>query len=285
MTDGRPALAFWIRGPAAAIGFCRDGAGTGSRLAQRPAGLGLDAVEATQAYQGGQVDALPACPLPSGERPGGRLAVLGTWMQAQRAYGPEAGDTVRPRSGRAVAVVSGLGLVFIETKAAQNRETPQRRGIPGIDLASQWCHHGVTITTWNSHGQNPHDAAPARRSDGRISPRGRATGHQLECLYCAGGAQLDHLPAPTIGPTGGNASIQTTRTVTGGEGRAESALPLRQRTKVQAVSRQAGHLKRSRGNVGRRASAKVRHPASFDRRPGAAIANATGGAAPRGMMT
>ena len=174
------------------------------------------------------------------------------------------------------------GLVSYSTKATRHAECEHfpslRAGGHGGNLGPLWP-HGVAT--------NAHDleAQPAPSCGLEAAGRGPrpAYGSELERPLCHGPAQSGALLVPQLRPASCAPGWPSghDRPVSGcpgglrpgarATGRVESALPVRQREEVQALSWRA-----RRAVAGEQGAA----PGQFDGSPGAAVASTTGGEAP-----
>lgn len=183
------------------------------------------------------------------------------------ASGPLSDEVLAPRSGAGTS-----GLVSNTTSGTQQGGCEAECGLQGIDVGPQWGHNGATIPTVSPDDRSQEvEPAPAPGS-ARVPARpGGARVHERECRSHRGGAELDRVPEQTATSPGrpsghdphGNKGVagQPDEERPGDyctdeapcdwdasecpflgcprrEGRCESALPVRQRPKVQALPRQ-----------------------------------------------
>lgn len=225
--------------------------------------------------------AAKACPAPSRCC---AAAVRGRDVGMASCAGRREASVSEPTAGTA------LGLVYNITTQTLELGTAQPCGFAGFEVMSGWCHDGVTLPAETRyHGQNTHDSAPAPRPGQRRRGGRPGTGNQPQCLHRAGRAQLGELPAQTTGHRPASLDVSNGATAYGGKasagrkGRTESALPVRQRPKVQAVSRQTGHLIAD-GSARKRGPEKVRALPASKQYKARCCFSTTGAQGPEGIM-
>ena len=177
------------------------------------------------------------------------------------------------------------GLVSYSTSALRNDETQQECGFPPVAPASMSCHYGVTLMPPGAVHvlPPPFHSAPAPRPCAAGASHCPTHGPELECPVCDGPAQSGRLLVPDLRAASSAPGWPSGHDFPGFVGAgglqagarapcwSESALPVRQRPEVQAVSWRARHAV---------AGGEGAAPGQFDGSPGAAITTTTGGVAP-----
>lgn len=208
------------------------------RSASRPsAGVGLPA--AVPVVDG---DALELCPVGSnGETASSAPDALTTDLLTPLV---QQGQATAARGARQRA--AGTGLVSNATKGTRDRESEAGCGLSGVDVGPQWGQNGATNPTVNGHDGTPkaQPETPARAARGPARSGG-ARVHQRQRGDGGGAAQLDPVAqqaAAARRPSGhdldGSAHASCQQAGDRAQGRAECALPVRQRPEVQALPRQ-----------------------------------------------
>lgn len=182
-----------------------------------------------------------------GELPGRSGRALGpsplTALAAAVAdAGSSEGAAPALQGGERSEPTEGAGLVYNSTSVSLSAEIKERCGFQPVEAASKWCHNDATSLPEFARENDPSHPAPAGSLGGGSGQRCQRPRDQPERVPDPRHPELGHLPEASYGGRGAacaadrRGSVSTSGPREGGE---ERSLPVRQRSQVEVLPRQA----------------------------------------------
>lgn len=156
------------------------------------------------------------------------------------------GELALAQGAAARSAAAPAGLVNKSTMQTRKAETEEECGLQRVDVEPKWGHNGATLKGGNhDRSAQTQPAAPGGVVHGSGS-NGRGNGDQPQRVPDLGGSELGPVPAQELDAAARGGRINKAPS----QCRPKRALPLRQRSQVEALPRQ-GVTANAVGGVGR----------------------------------